>query len=126
MIGKAISHYRILEELGGGGMGMVYKAKDTKLGLIVTVKFLPKHLLWGEQTKTRFVQKTKAASALDHPDITAIREIEEAESGRPVYMEHVEGKPIKQFLFVTGTPQMNPDVREVEVGKGNERGVGCQ
>ena len=107
-------------------MGAVYKAEDTTTDRILTLKFLPKHLLPDEETKRKFVNEARAVSALDHPDITAIREIEEAESGRPVYMEHVEGKPIKQFLFVTGTPQMNPDVREVEVGKGNERGVGCQ
>ena len=65
-------------------MGALCKAQETKLDRIVAVKFLPKHLLWGKEAKTRFVQEAKAASALDHPNITAIREVEEVESGCPV------------------------------------------
>ena len=108
MIGKTISHYKILEKLGGGGMGVVYKAQDTRLDRTVALKFLPKHLLRGKEAKTRFVQEAKAASALDHPNITAICEIDEAESECPVYMEHVEREPIKQLLFVTETSRRDP------------------
>jgi serine/threonine protein kinase len=103
MVNKIRSHYRILEKLAEGGMGVVYKAQDTKLDRIVAVKFLPEYLLRGEVAKTRFVQEARAASALDHPNITAICEIDEAESKCPVCIEHVERKPIKQLMFVTET-----------------------
>jgi serine/threonine protein kinase len=69
MIGKTISYYRILGKLGEGGMGVVYKAQDTKLDRIVAAKFVPKHLLRDEEARTRFAQEADAASALDHPNI---------------------------------------------------------
>ncbi len=100
MIGKTISHYKVSGKLGEGGRGLVCKAQDTKLDRIVALKFLPKYLLCDEEAK--------AASALDHPNITAIWEIDEVESECPVYMENVEGKPIKQLLFVTDTSQTDP------------------
>ena len=108
MLGKTISHYKILEKLGEGGMGVVYKAQDTKLDRIVALKFLPRHLLCDEEAKTRFIHEAKAASALNHPNITIIHEIDEVEGECSIYMEHVEGKPIKQLLFVTDTSQTNP------------------
>jgi len=108
MIGKTISHYKILEKLGEGGMGVVYKAQDTKLDRIVALKFLSKHLLCDEEGKTRFVHEAKAASAPDHPDITAIYEIDEAESQASIWMEHVQGRPIKQLLFITDTSRRDP------------------
>ncbi|MFH1446116.1 MAG: protein kinase [Chloroflexota bacterium] len=98
MIGKTISHYRILEKLGEGGMGVVYKAQDTKLDRVVALKFLPKHLLCDEEAKTRFAHEAKAASALNHTNITTIHEIDEVEGECFICMEYVEGKSIKELI----------------------------
>jgi len=108
MIGKTISHYKVVRKLGEGGMGVVYKAQDTKLDRIVALKFLSKYLLCDEEAKKRFVHEAKATSAVDHPNITAIYGIDEVESECSIYMEHVEAKPIKQLLFVTDTSQTDP------------------
>jgi len=97
-MGRTISHYKILEKLGEGGMGMVYKAQDTKLDRIVALKFLPKHLLCDEEAKTRFVHEAKAASALNHNNITTIYEIDEVEDQCFISMEYIEGKSIKELL----------------------------
>jgi len=101
MIGKTISHFKILKKLGEGGMGVVYKAEDTRLDRFVELKFLPSHLTDSEEEKQRFIHEAKSASALEHPNITTIHEIDEVEdpttAGRQLFiaMECVEGETLK-------------------------------
>ncbi|HUN64939.1 MAG TPA: protein kinase [Bacteroidota bacterium] len=127
MIGNKISHYTILEKLGEGGMGVVYKAHDTDLDRIVAIKFLPHYLTTDPVEKERFYHEARAASALNHPNITVIHEIRESDDQLYLVMEFVDGTTLKGLLQQDAPPVRKVVEIAIQIAEGlnaaHEKGV---
>jgi len=122
MIGQTVSHYRILQKIGAGGMGEIYLAEDTKLKRQVALKFLPRHLTTDPDAKERFEREAQAAAALNHPNIVTVYEIGEHEGQVFIAMEYVEGRTLKELISDAGAdPRVCPDANGNQK-KGEHRG----
>ncbi|MBN2414592.1 protein kinase [bacterium] len=122
MIGKTISHYKIIEELGRGGMGTVYRARDTKLDRFVALKFLPPHLSRSPEDKKRFIHEARAASALDHPNICTVYEISETDDGQLyIAMACYEGESLRDRISRGPLPAEEAVEIAVQIARGLEK-----
>ena len=127
MVGKTISHYKILEKLGEGGMGVVYKAEDTRLDRTVALKFLSSYLLESDEARRRFVHEAKAAATLDHPSICTVYEIDERDEGIFLAMAYIDGPTLQKKIEQRPLKLEEAVYLAVQIGEGleaaHERGV---